>query len=371
MALSSVDGLGAFLWLLHLKCDRIKENGKGINRMLFQYKSDELKAMPYYDYADLKGKEKDLENLLANNLSDLYIEDGQLMPIFQERQWQEEPDLLALDKDGNLIIFELKRGIVQGDTTIQVMRYAQSYGQKGYDELNRIYIEYVMKNTPGVSVHTLKEDHAEAFELESPLKEESFNLKQKLVIVGSSSDISLIQAVDYWKSKKLDIDFLPYRFYKIGGEIYFDFFAKPYDYHINSRDKKGILFDTNYSCNKDSVWDMFENSKISAYGKASRFIYSFNKGDYVLYFHKGWGVIGAGVIKTSTVWEDKDKDELYHTVDLLTPTIKNESDICNISSAELCQMLDKNFYFANTTKRPYLTVKESELVIEELKKKYK
>lgn len=42
--------------------------------------------LPFYDYADLKGKEKDLENLLADNLGELYIEDGQLMPIFQERQ---------------------------------------------------------------------------------------------------------------------------------------------------------------------------------------------------------------------------------------------------------------------------------------------
>lgn len=338
--------------------------------MLFQYKNDKLRAMPYYDYSDLEGEEKDLENLLANNLSDLYVEDGQLMPIFQERQRQPEPDLLALDKEGNLVIFELKRGAVQEDTTIQIMRYAQSYGQKGYDELNKIYSKYVRNKNPEITAPSLKEDHRESFDLATPLKEESFNVKQKLVIVGSSSDVSLIQGVDYWRSKKLDIDFLPYRFYKIGGEIYFDFFAKPYDYHINAKDKKGILFDTNFSYDKDSVWDMFKNSKISAYGNAAHFVESFNRGDYVLYFHKGWGVIGAGIIKSSAVRENKDKEELYHTVELLTPVIKQESDIRNISSSELCKMLDKNFYFANTTKRPYLTAKESELIIEELKKKY-
>jgi hypothetical protein len=338
--------------------------------MLFQYNKDGLKPMPYYDYADLKGKEKDLENLLANNLSDLYIEDGQLMPIFQERQWQEEPDLLALDKNGNLIIFELKRGIVQGDTTIQVMRYAQNYGQKKYDELNRLYQDYRRKTSPGEKVCSLKEEHAEAFELENPLKEELFNVKQRLVIVGSSSDISLIEAVNYWKSKNLDIDFLPYRFYKIADEIYFDFFAKPYDYHINPRNKKGIMFDTNLSYDPDSVWDMFANSKISAYGKASRYINSFNKGDYVLYYHKGWGVIGAGIIKTATVGEDPSKNELYHTVELLTPVIKQDSDIRYISASELCKLLDKNFYFASTIKSPYLSAEEAKLVVEELKKKY-
>ena len=100
--------------------------------MLFKHTKDSLEPVEFYDISKFEGKEKDLENLLANNLSDLYAEGGQLMPIFQERQWQEEPDLCALDKNGNLIIFELKRGYVPGDTTIQVMRYVQSYGQKRY-----------------------------------------------------------------------------------------------------------------------------------------------------------------------------------------------------------------------------------------------
>ena len=333
--------------------------------MLFKYKNDELEPLSFYDYADLNGKEKDLENLLANNIENLFIEDEQLMPIFQERQWQEEPDLCALDKDGNLIIFELKRGTVQGDTTIQIMRYAQTYGQMKYHDLEQIFQKY--KNTS----QSLIEAHAETFGIEDELlTEESFNTHQKLVIVGSSSDTSLIAAVDYWKSKKLDIDFLPYRFYKINGEIYFDFFAKPYDYHINPRDKKGILFDTNVSYNEDAVWDMFANSKISAYGRASRYINSFNKGDYVLYYHKGRGVIGAGIIKNSKVGENPSNEELYREVNLLTPALKDENDIRSISAAELRKLLGKNFYFASTIKSPYLSVKEAELVVEELKKKY-
>lgn len=79
---------------------------------------------------------------------------------------------------------------------------------------------------------------------------------------------------------------------------------------------------------------------------------------------------GAGVIKTSTVGEDASKEELYHTVDLLTPVIKDESDIRYISASELCELLGKNFYFASTVKSPYLSAAELEMVVEELKKKY-
>ncbi len=53
-------------------------------------------------------KEKDLENAMAENITSLIREEF-LMIISQERPRQEEPDILALDKDGVLYIFELKR----------------------------------------------------------------------------------------------------------------------------------------------------------------------------------------------------------------------------------------------------------------------
>ncbi len=334
--------------------------------MLYKYENNTLEKLGYYSYSYFKGKEKDLENLLAENLNDLYMEDAQLMPIFQERQRQEEPDLLAVDKNGNLVVFELKRGEVKGDTTIQVMRYTQNYGQKSYFELNKIYKKY---NLTGLE---LKNAHKEAFGLDKALDESEFNKKQKMVIVGNSLDISLINAVEYWKNKKLDIDFLPYRFYKINKEIYFEFFAKPYDYHLNVLDKKGIIFDTCRSYYENAVWDMFKDKKISAYNSASKFIKSFNKGDYVFYYHKGWGIIGAGIIKSSQPKEISSNKgrELYHTVELLTPVIANENEIKYILPSEICELLGKNFYWASTTKKPYLTEKESKKLVDELIERY-
>lgn len=53
--------------------------------------------------------EKELEDLLAQNLFDVLFEESNLMPIFQERAWQEEADIYALNRAGDLVIFELKR----------------------------------------------------------------------------------------------------------------------------------------------------------------------------------------------------------------------------------------------------------------------
>lgn len=352
--------------------------------MLYKYNGNGgIEMLPSYNFKNLGGLEKDLENLLAKNLSDLYTEDGQLMPICQERSWQSEPDLCALDKDGNLVIFELKREAVPGDTTIQVMRYCQDYGQKNYAELNAKYRKYrddkdlreaqrqkQQKLQQYRDDKDLREAHAEAFGLEVPLQAEAFNRKQKLVVVGSSADQSLMGAVDYWKSCGIDIDYIPYRFYKINGEIYFEFFAKPYDYHLNVADAKGILFDTNRTYGPDNIWDMFGKSKVSAYGDVKNCIRAFKKGDYVLYYHKGYGVVGAGIIKSSKVSEVREKDELYMDVELLTPKVQSEAELRCVTVSELRDLLHKNFFFAKTAKVPYLSVEEAKKVVELLKEKY-
>ena len=138
----------------------------------------------------------------AQNLEMIYGEYGILFPIFQERQGQERPDLCALDKEGNLIIFEFKRSDVPEGTTNQIMRYAEIYGQKSYDDLNFIYKDYISKKDGQVNME-LVDAHREAFALEEPLKLEYFNHKQKMIIIGSSMDHKLAKTVDYWKSKGL------------------------------------------------------------------------------------------------------------------------------------------------------------------------
>ena len=266
--------------------------------MLYRLSKEDntIELMPYADFESLAKKEKDLENLLAENLGDFYIEDGQLMRIFQERARQEEPDLCALDKNGNLVLFELKRGEVQGDTTIQVMRYAQSWGQKSYYDLNEAYAKYCDKyKLPKQELKEAHKDaHKDAFGLDSALDYVQFNREQKMIIVGSSSDSRLVSAVDYWKAQGLSIDFILYRIYLIGDEYYFEFFSKPYDTHVNPKDRKGIIFDTNFAYDENSIWDMFLKHKVSAYGSVAGSVSSFQKGDYVLYYHKGYGVVGAG-----------------------------------------------------------------------------
>ena len=114
----------------------------GGKTMLYKLKENKLESIAFEDFGSIGRKEKELESIFAQNLEMIYGEYGILFPIFQERQWKGEPDLCALDKEGNLIIFEFKCSDVPEGTTNQIMRYAEIYGQKSYDDLNFIYKNY-------------------------------------------------------------------------------------------------------------------------------------------------------------------------------------------------------------------------------------
>ena len=248
------------------------------------YEIDEnktLQPLEFYHVGDLNKNEKDLENLLVKNLEILFTEKNQLMPIFQERQRQEEPDLYAIDKYGNLVIFEFKKNNANENAVNQIMRYAQKFGKMKYTKLNKNFKKFT--ENPDSD---LQKSHQESFGLDEPLSIEKFNLHQKMYIIGNSLDLELIETIEYLKNKKVDIDFLPYRIYKINNKDYFEFFAKPYDYNQNIKDRKGIIFDTNKTYNSKAVFDMMKNDKISAYGDARKFIDYFKKNDYVFYYHK-------------------------------------------------------------------------------------
>ena len=73
-------------------------------------KFDQLEPIPFKDFSSFGQLEKDLEELIAQSMLDVLFEEASLMPIFQERQYQAEADIYALNEEGELIIFELKRG---------------------------------------------------------------------------------------------------------------------------------------------------------------------------------------------------------------------------------------------------------------------
>ncbi|NRB63496.1 MAG: hypothetical protein HRU40_10825 [Saprospiraceae bacterium] len=322
---------------------------------------EKLEPVEFKDFSNFGKLEKDLENLIADSLLEVLFEDSKLMPVFQERQWQAEADIYALNEKGELVIFELKRVSADKDAVHQALRYAQDAGQWSYEKLAKKFKEYSKSEVSLISAHK------DAFSLEHALEPKDINKKQHLLVIGSAADDSLVSSVDYWKKNGISIDFLPYRVYELGGDKYFEFFALPYDKHKNPCDMKGVLFDTNRSYNENSIWSMMDNSRLEAYGDAKRFVHYVHVGDIVFFSHKGFGIIAAAKVKGEV--KAHAGETLYRDVEFLTP-IPNSKDskLPAMPFSEVALKTDKSFFWARTIKVPYLTKTEALSLVEELNK---
>ena len=325
-------------------------------------RSKDLEPLPFLDFADLGKIEKDLEVLLANHLLDVLFEDAALMPIFRERQMQPEADLYALNRDGDLVIFELKRGFAGADAMLQALRYAQDAGQWTFSILQEKYRTYC-----GIDTASLADAHSDAFNLERPLLPSEFNTRQHFVIVGNAANDSLINAVDYWKQRGLSVDFLPYRIYTINGGKYFEFFALPYDRHQNPSSAKGVLFDTNRSYGEDLIWKMMEKNRVAAYRDTKHVIDYLNPKDIVFFSHKWVGIVAAAVVIGPS--KDDGPEERYRDVKFLTPVPTKSGGIDKFMPfSQVTSVTGKSFFWARTIKVPYLNREESQVLLTELKK---
>lgn len=333
--------------------------------MLFKLKSnnakiDELEPVAYKDFASFGKREKELEELIAASLFGVLFEDARLMPVFQERQYQAEADIYALNECGDLTIFELKRGSAGNDAVHQALRYVQDAAGWSFADLRRKYQQYKGSGAD------LQAAHKEAFDLEHVLEPKEFNRRQRVSIIGSAADESLISAVDYWKRQGIAIDFLPYRIYEIANERYFEFFAPPYDVHKNPHDLKGVLFDTNRSYDEDAIWDMLEMNRVAAYGDAKRFVHYLSPGDIVFLSHKWTGVVAAGKVRNTSVKLLDDKDGLYRDVEFLTPVPQRSGSPRGMPFRKVSEYTGKSFYWARTIKVPYLSRSEADALVSAL-----
>lgn len=136
---------------------------------------------------------------------------------------------------------------------------------------------------------------------------------------------------------------------------------------------KGIVFDTNKTFSSISTMDMLLSNKVSAYDDAAHLIDSFNQGDYVFFSLEGVGIVAAGRIISDT--EERTYSTLYEkykVVDFISPTASQmphgEFQLKSISWKRVSQILGHGFFHARTDKRPYLTEKECEILVDELMK---
>ena len=110
-------------------------------------------------------------------------------------------DLLGIDKDANIVVFELKRTESGGHMELQAIRYAAMISTLTFDRLVPIYEEYLSQN----NVEKDAKDHLlEFLDWDDP-REEEFGQKVRIVLASAEFSKELTTSVLWLNDHGLDI----------------------------------------------------------------------------------------------------------------------------------------------------------------------
>lgn len=172
-------------------------------------KKTEPKPLATTTLSLLGWQEKDLENYLFQHLPKFVGDD--LMVIGQSAPYKETVDLVALDREGELWLFELKKVSGSEENLLQVLRYSQLFSQASFDDLDRVFRTYKK-----VTDRSLAVAFCDYFGFDPHTAQnwaERLGRKHHLVVVTDGTDDESLSAIDHWQSHGLNIQPWPYRVY--------------------------------------------------------------------------------------------------------------------------------------------------------------
>ena len=131
---------------------------------------------------------------------------------------QRRIDLLAIDKNANLIVIELKRNDTGGHMELQSLRYAAMISTMTYKQGLQIYKNFLEKNNCELDA---EESIFSFLEWDHPI-EESFASDVKIILVSSNFSKELTTSVMWLNERDLDISCVRLIPYKKNDEILVD-----------------------------------------------------------------------------------------------------------------------------------------------------
>lgn len=167
------------------------------------------KLIPYKEsYFKDSNREEDLEVLLENN-PEYFFEGSKVLIIGRQvtTNLNTVIDLLGIDKSGDTVAVELKRGKTPRETVAQLLEYASFVENLDYSQLNEIYQDYSGEES------TLEDYHQQYFQNKSD-GNVSFNKSTKLVIVAQEISKEIRQTALFLRKKGIDIYCMEFKYFE-------------------------------------------------------------------------------------------------------------------------------------------------------------
>lgn len=162
---------------------------------------------------------QDLQRLLRAQID--IIAPDTLLITEEFGEWEDSRrriDLLAIDKDANLIVIELKRTEEGGHMELQAIRYAAMIANLTFDKIVEIHEKFLISNG---DVRDPEENILSFLEWEES-DEESFAQDTKIVLVSAEFSKEITSSVLWLNEKGLDIRCVRLRPYKDEIKILLD-----------------------------------------------------------------------------------------------------------------------------------------------------
>lgn len=157
----------------------------------------------------LENLEKTLQSWLIAN-PDAILEDSGMLVLGAEvtTNLGTYIDLLGLDRDGDVVVVELKRDETPRTTLAQALEYAAFVASLDHEDL-----EHLLREQMGNEAVSLSEAHREYFSLGDE-EAVSFNKEQRLVIVGHRVTPQIRQTAVYLRQKGLPVTCLEFSYFE-------------------------------------------------------------------------------------------------------------------------------------------------------------
>jgi hypothetical protein len=187
---------------------------------LFEGESRELKELQETSYARENILErKHLQQAFRKNVA--AIAPGCLVIAEEFSEWVESArriDLLAIDKNANIVVIELKRGENGENMELQAIRYAAMVSSLTFRKTVEIYQDYLAANRlEGDAMQRI----LEFLEWEEP-KEEEFGLHTRMILVSHNFSRELTTSVMWLNESGLDISCVRITPYRNGTQLLVD-----------------------------------------------------------------------------------------------------------------------------------------------------
>lgn len=164
-------------------------------------------------------EERDFEDLLEQDPS-LLLGDERICVISRQVRIgkSQKIDLLALDRQGNCIVIELKRGKASRAAISQLLEYAAAVAKFSFADIERFAGRWFQGQ--GREFTSLLALHSTFFGYElGAIRMSAFNRKQRMVLVSEGVDVRVLDIAEYLRRAGIDLTYISYFPYQAPDEL--------------------------------------------------------------------------------------------------------------------------------------------------------